>query len=126
MISKFEILGLPKMTNGLMVHWRVKHTESKKWKKLVSEQCLIHGLTKLGLTSAALCFVRHSTREPDFDGLVSGFKHVLDGLVEAGVLVNDKPSVIGQPRYHWVYAKPKHGKIEIQIEFEPNKKGDVA
>lgn len=118
MILEFEIKGLPKMINQLMVHWRVKHAESRKWKLLVAQAVVpIWPKTNPALTSGvSLALTRYSTREPDFDGLVSGFKHVLDGLVEVGVLLNDKPSVIGQPTYSWEYARPKAGKIKVRIE----------
>lgn len=51
------------------------------------------------------------------DGLVSGFKHVIDGLVVAGVIVDDKPSVIGQSQYRWTYRPSKQGgMISVKIE----------
>jgi hypothetical protein len=117
MILEFEIHDLPKLPNAtLYKHWRVKHTEANKWKSLVLEQCVMAGKTQLGLTSAALSFERHSSREPDFDSLVMSFKHVCDGLVLAGVIKDDKSSVIGQPSYKWIKAKQKDSKIKVRVE----------
>ncbi len=110
----FELAGLPKLTNSLRVHWRVKHNESVKWKQLVKEK--LSWVPPHPMKKAKITLTRCSSREPDFDGLVSGFKHVLDGLVEAGVLQNDKPSVIGQPTYLWEHAGPRAGKIKIRVE----------
>lgn len=116
-VLAFELQGLPRMTNNLMVHWRTRHNDVLKWKRLVKAQVQLTWPKKQpALTSAALTLKRYSTREPDFDGLVSGFKSVIDGLVEAGVLLNDKQSVIGQPKYLWEYAGPKQGKIFVKVE----------
>lgn len=89
--------------------------EARKWKKAVvaevSEQKPSRPLLK-----AKLKLTRHSSSEPDFDGLVSSFKHCIDGLIEAGVILNDKMSNIGQPTYQWTYAPQKEGFIEIYLE----------
>lgn len=115
---EFEIMGLPKVVTNHMVHWRAKYAESKKWKKAVALEVL--GFTaKLGwrpLEEANLTLTRFSAREPDFDGLVASFKHVIDGLVEARVIASDKMSVIGQPTYLWEKCAPKKGKIKIKVE----------
>lgn len=116
-VAEFELQGLPKMTNSQgHLHWRFKTQESKKWKKLVSEKCISLGINNLNLEKAQLTLTRYSEREPDFDGLVSGFKHVIDGLVECKLLVNDRISNVGQPRYIWERTKRNEGKIKVKIE----------
>lgn len=67
------------------------------------------------MLSARIEMIRHSSTEPDFDNLVSSFKWILDGLIDAGVIVSDKPSVIGQPVYQWKKAAPKNGFIEVKV-----------
>lgn len=117
MILEFEIHDLPKLPNATMYkHWRTKHAEAVKWKKLILEQCLLAKITHLRLSSVALCFERHSSREPDFDSLVMSFKHIQDGLVEAGVIVDDKSAVIGQPSYRWIKEKQKNAKVRVKVE----------
>lgn len=108
--------GLPKTTNGnARRHWRALQNEAKIWHKHVIAATKNTGITS-PLTKAKLKLTRHSSQEPDFDGLVSSFKHVIDGLIKAGIIVNDKMSVIGQPEYVWQKAKVKKGFIEIEIE----------
>lgn len=68
------------------------------------------------MAKAKLTLTRYSSKEPDFDGLCSSFKNVIDGLVEAGVIIDDKMSVIGQPTYAWVKCPPKKGKIKVVVE----------
>jgi hypothetical protein len=112
----FELKGLPKMSNSnLRGHWHVKYGASKTWKRAVWRACW-HLRPPLPLKRAHLTLTRCSSSEPDFDGLVSGFKHVIDGLVEAGVLENDKPSNIGTPDCKWIKTAPRKGKIIINVK----------
>lgn len=116
-IVAFEISGLPSTANARM-HWAVKAKETKLWKRLVFEQCVLHRVTNLGLKKAVLVLGRYSTRETDFDNLAGSFKAVIDGLVVAGVIVDDKPSVIGSPTFIWHKAKHKSGKITVEVLVE--------
>lgn len=118
LIGEFLIEDLPKMTNQIgRAHWAFKHRERVKWQRLISHQCELHGLKALGLKSAVLTFTRHSSKEPDFDGLVSGFKVITDSLVKEQVIVDDKPSVIGQSKFFWVYRPNKMGgRITVRVE----------
>lgn len=67
------------------------------------------------LERAHLKLTRHSASEPDYDGLVAGMKAVVDGLVAAGVLTDDNLSVTGPWECHWEKAKPKQGKIRVEV-----------
>ena len=112
----FEIAGLPKMTNSFKrAHWIHTHKERTKWKKLVAHAVALQFKPAQPLTSAALCLTRVSSAEPDFDGLVSGFKAVVDGLVECGVIATDKQSCIGQPAYKWERGQKGKGKIKVEV-----------
>ena len=107
--------GLPKTTNaGGRAHWAAKAKEAREWINLVS-MAVRNVRPPTPLTQATLSLTRYSTREPDFDGLVSSFKHIIDGLVRAGVIADDKPSVIGQPAFWWHKAPPKMGHVLIQV-----------
>lgn len=68
------------------------------------------------LPMAKVTLTRCSSSEPDFDGLVGSFKNVLDGLVAALVIEDDKMSNIGAPDYRWEKASPGGGKIRIVVE----------
>jgi hypothetical protein len=115
-VIEFELPGLPRTTNASNVHWRIRHTHAKKWKDLVIIAARSKGLPDEPLKKAKLTLTRFSAREPDFDGLVSSFKHVIDGLIDAAVIADDKQSVIGQPTYNWVYAFRNKGKISVKVE----------
>ena len=110
------------MSNQLLRgHWRVKHAHAMKWKLAVSLAC--HRFKPpQPLNRAVLTLIRASSAEPDTDGLISGFKHIVDGLVECGVLANDRPSNIGIPDYRWEKCAPKRGHVRIKIEELTNQK----
>ncbi len=67
------------------------------------------------LKKARLVLTRYSSNSPDFDGLVSSFKHVIDGLVDAGVIQNDKFENIGAPEYVWEKCGRRAGKITVEV-----------
>lgn len=115
-ILEFEVKGLPKTTNNLSrMKWQAKHSYARKWKDWVKAVALQRP-PKQTLVTARLSFIRLSSKEPDFDGLVSGFKPILDSLVECNILQNDRMSNIGQPTYKWAQAKQGYGRIIIRIE----------
>jgi hypothetical protein len=114
---EFSIAGLPRMTNpsGRANHWAIKAAEARKWHAFVFVAVASHRPVK-PLEHARLTLTRYSSVSPDSDGLVSGFKHVIDGLVKAGVLVNDKVSNIGMPTYKWEKSPPRKGAIRVLVE----------
>jgi len=112
---EFEIEDLPKTTNSFKrQHWTHKWKEAQKWKALV----LIHTQGKIPsypLKRAKLTLTRCSSSPPDSDGLVSSFKHVIDGLTNADILFDDAFTVIRMPEYKWEKAPPKKGKIKVSV-----------
>lgn len=128
---EFDIEGLPYTTNsarGSHAHWSCRHKEDAGWKRAVWVEVMKNGKPRQPLQKATITLTRFSSNEPDFEGLVSSFKPVLDGLIEAGVILDDHPSVIGQPVYLWERCKAGSGKIRIQVRSvldDPKKNGDM-
>lgn len=113
---EFELPGLPKPFNGqTSMNWRKKGREVKRWHMAVF---LAVGIRKPAqpLRQAKITLYRFSSVQPDFDGLVSSFKPVIDGLIHAQVIENDRMENIGMPTFIWDKAKPKAGKIRIIVE----------
>lgn len=119
---ELRLPGLPKSPNVLLRrHWSFVSREKSKWHKLVASQIDYETHKHLGgepLKKARLTLTRHSAREPDSDNLIASFKFVVDALVKCGVLLDDKPSVIGIPTYKWEKASPKNGHITVLIDIE--------
>ena len=114
---QFQINDLPKMANiqNGKSHWRHAHQEVQKWHKLVWAAV---GSKKPSspLEKVRLTLTRFSSACPDYDGLVRGFKSVVDGLCKCGVLKDDKLSTTGTWDCQWKVAPPKQGKIEVKVE----------
>lgn len=116
-LLELEIEGLPKFTSNANQHWKARWLEAKKWKKLVTTKIHFKNKPESPLEKARLTLTRFAHgRKPDADNLRSSFKHVIDALVESGVLADDRPDVIGEPAVFHEPAKPGQGKIRIVVE----------
>lgn len=108
------------MTNAhANASWFRRKAEADKWKRLMFYE-LVGKAPKEPLTNIELTCVRYSSREPDYDGLVSGFKHCIDALKINKIILDDKPSVIGTPIYRWEKCSKGSGKITIEIKERGN------
>lgn len=114
---EFTLDALPSTTNSMgRAHWAVKAKEARVWKARVGWIAKKVGLPAAPLKKARLTLIRHSAVSPDSDGLVSSFKHIIDGLVDVGVLENDKVVNIGMPHYVWQKAPRGYGSITVVVE----------
>src|SRR5712675_171259 len=112
---EFQIAGLPRTINSLgRTHWAVKAKEAKTWKYAVHLAVCEYRPEKPYL-KAKVTMTRHSSKRPDFDGLVSSFKHVLDGLIDAKIIQDDSPEHVST-EYCWDKAGMKQGRIHVRIE----------
>ncbi len=102
--------------SGRSRHWRVGQQEALRWRQLVVAKVGFIGKPIKPLDRARLTLIRFSSSMPDFDGLVRGFKNVVDGLVDAGVLANDKLENTGAWNCHWEKTSPKAGRIIVIVE----------
>lgn len=114
-VLEVELDGLPRMTNAQRGHWAARMKHAKMWKRRVFDAVWPHRPSE-PLERAQLTLTRFSTKAPDFDGLVSGFKACVDALIHAGVLIDDNFSVIGQPAYLWERAQRGAGKVRVRVE----------
>lgn len=116
LLAEFKLPGIPKTINQMSGrHWVVRHNEAKRWKALVLLFCRQLRIEGLNLPVCRLELTRHSSREPDFDNMVGSWKHIIDGLVEAQVMIDDKPSVIGSPVFKWVKVPRDQVHVSVRI-----------
>jgi Holliday junction resolvase RusA-like endonuclease len=115
-LLEFQLPGLPETTNEILsMRLRMRLRCKRIWKRTV--WLLVVGKRPASpLKRARLTLIRCSSTRPDSDGLVSSFKHVIDGLVEARVLENDRYENIGFPNYAWEKAPSGKGHCKIRIE----------
>lgn len=112
------LIGLPKRPNQSSgASWHSRHRESQRWHKRVLGRMLLERKSPppAPLKRAQLTLIRHSSRAPDYDGLVHSFKPVVDALKKCLVISDDNMGVIGRPDYKWEKAGQKAGKIEIRV-----------
>jgi hypothetical protein len=110
------LAGLPKTTNAHRSsgHWD-RYRDDSVWKSAVG--ALVGAKRpKLPVPRCRLHLTRFSSVEPDYDGLVSSFKSVVDGLREAGVILNDRYSNTGPWDCRWAKCPPKQGHIHVVVE----------
>ncbi len=115
-LLEFTLQGLPPMANQqLRGNWRVSYGKARQWKQKVFSVAWPLKPSE-PLTSARVTITRCSSKCPDFDGLVSAGKPLIDGLVQAGVLSDDSMRVIGAPTYLHEPAAQRKGRIKIKVE----------
>jgi hypothetical protein len=121
-----SIPGLPKTTNAHRGrgHW-ARYREDLTWKTTVIGM-VASAKPRVPLTRYRLTLTRFSSSEPDFDGLVSSFKVIVDALREAGVLADDRISNTGAWDCRWTKAKPKDGSIRVEIVDLKNQEKETA
>lgn len=115
-ILELEIPDLPMTYNELgRKHWAVKAKEAKKWINMI--HILSSGTRpEEPLKRAKITFTRMSPRKLDPDNIPQSFKHVMDGLVEAGILENDREENIVELKYKQVVCKKFDRGIKIKVE----------
>jgi Holliday junction resolvase RusA-like endonuclease len=107
---------LPPINSASGVHWRTK----QGWKREASRQvfaALIEAKWRPAegpFEFAHVTCLRRSSHVPDRDNLAESFKHVVDCIVRAGVLVDDAPNH-ARVTYLWAKAPPNAGGIEVVI-----------
>lgn len=103
--------SLPKSLNKALRSNRFKNNQSNKnWDMIVFGTCR-NQMPASPLKKARIKIVRHFYRTLDYDGLVGSLKPVVDGLVSAGVLIDDSWAVLGA----W----------DVSQEFRPKSQGPL-
>jgi hypothetical protein len=109
-----RIDGLPKLPNAIRYrHWRIVQRERDLWHQLVAAHFCSKRPPK-PLQWASLTFVRHSIAPPDQGNLAASWKDVEDGLVHAGVIVDDSPEHV-RCRYLWCKLRAGKGYVTVQV-----------
>ena len=109
-----ELDILPRINSADHTHWRTRNRERDLQRGLIRGYTL-RNHPKTPLPKARVRLTRYSSVEPDPGNMGESWKHVLDGLTFAGIIEDDRSSVIGTPEFVWQKARPKRGKIRIQV-----------
>jgi len=117
---RFELPGLPRCNASDNRNRWVRAKERDEWHQRIAA-AIGRDLPASPLHRAGVTYIRRSSIEPDYDNLVSSFKGIQDSLTRLGVLVDDKPSVVGVANYRHEKAPPKRGSVVVEVlEVEPS------
>lgn len=115
-VLEFTIQGLPPTQNASSRgRLRDRIQMKQDWKLRVWAE-LQGKKPRRPLPRAKLTLVRGSRTRPDFDGLTSSFKVIIDALRQQGVLLDDRHENIDVPDYRWEPAPARDGFIRVRVE----------
>lgn len=115
-----ELDNIPPSFNGregvLRMHWAKRQKVSEGWQYRVKS--LVNQRPPKGIPykRCVILYTVYGVREQDWDNLSSTYKFIGDGLVNAGVLVDDNPGCVLAwfPLFHKVSSfKEEHIVIEV-------------
>lgn len=116
-----RVAGRPPLPNtNARRNWRVAAVHQKDWKRRAWTEATLAkppGWQPLAACTMHVEFVVPDRRRRDLDNLIASTKPLTDGIVEAGVLVDDSTDVIREVRYSVRYAKGESA-TEYRIEAQ--------
>lgn len=106
----------PSLNLLLNDHWALKTKTRRRWQWLVKAALLnAKFYDKPKMSKARIEIERYGARTLDSDNCRAGMKFMMDGLVKHGVLLDDKPAVIGEPAIRQIVHKTLR-KTVVRIE----------
>lgn len=116
-ILEFEIDGIPPTQNGSRGNLHAHASEMRKWRKSVSMVAFYRRPSE-PLKKAKLTVTRCSSVRSDFGNRVGAAKPILDGLIDAKVILDDNDDVLPPDLQSYPYEKAKPGKSKTRIRIE--------
>ena len=122
----FDSYSRPPLTENQRMGWRQRHGIVRVVRRLASFEARQAGLSELGVCRVTLTwFVKTRTRR-DADNIVPTLKAMCDGLVDAGVVVDDIPALMDKPMPRIVYEQGGTPRLELHVEQLPADAGKEA
>ena len=113
-----QTFTIPGRMEGCNVFYRL-HRYAQANVKRESEQRTIAAIEKAHMHPVNQCKVHFYWYEPnhkrDLDNIAFSKKYILDGIVKAGILKDDKPKYVKGFTDHFGYDK-ENPRIEVEIE----------
>ena len=114
--------GLPPTPNSMLAkHWAAKAKLAKRWRRDAYLSMRASGPIPSGVKRLSVEYTRHSSKEPDQDGLAGSTKHITDGIVDAFREKNpdfdDKASMFFAT-WRWEPAPRGKGRVTARIRLE--------
>ena len=116
-----RIEGRPPTPNARR-HWRVTALDNDTWKgaaRVAALASLPPDWTPLEWCEAEVTFLFPTRGRRDWDNAIASTKPCWDGIVAAGVIVDDSMRVIDRLTWHWKYAKGEQATVYRITELVP-------
>ncbi len=112
---EIRLEGIPSGPNGAHGHWAAKARMKKEWRQRV---CLkaVPFAPMVPLEKAEIECIRYTSHSMDYDNLVASFKALIDGLKDAGIIIDDNQGVLVRRTYTHEKIKNefKHVKMTVR------------
>lgn len=112
------IPGRPPTPNARPANHFAARNESNRWKAdaaMIARAALPSGWVPLERALVNILFCLPTRQRRDMDNLIASTKPLTDGLVEAGVLVDDSIFVIRGMTFDWVIT-PRLASTQYRVE----------
>lgn len=113
-----RIDGRPPTPNARR-HWRVTALDNETWKgaaRVVALASIPVGWEPLERCTAEVTFLFPTKSRRDWDNAIASTKPQWDGIVAAGVIVDDSMRVIEKLTWHWEYRKGEAATVYVLTE----------
>lgn len=109
----------PSLNPSIGQHWSHQHKLRKRWHWLVKAALLnAKFFESPRYPKAILTIERHGKRVLDADNARAGMKALTDQLVQQGLLLDDRPAVIGEPTIRQFVSKTERTVVTIEAAGE--------
>jgi hypothetical protein len=115
MITKLTIKGIVPGLNGKHGLIREHFRNAKKRKNLYTILCREQNPNKHP-GKVIIHYIGYKSVLMDWDNFSASFKHIGDALVDLGVIVDDKPSIVTQFLPQQIKSKRVDQRVEVIIE----------
>lgn len=115
-MQTFRVFDFPPTLNELNnLHYRVRAKKKEEWSKIVYNACNEFDIKPVMKTIITLEFYFPDKRRRDPDNYSFSAKFIFDGLVDAGILIDDSFKEVQELRIRQGgISKPKHILIHLE------------
>lgn len=111
----FEVPGLPPTPNGSNGHPQTVAANRKKWRRMTYAAALPAVRPERPLVDVELTITRYSSCPSDFDNRVAAAKPIVDGLKDAGIILDDSDKFIVRRDYPQGSAPQGGGYVSVLV-----------
>jgi len=108
-----ELKGLPPTPNARM-HWRAKAKHNRQWRE-VARIMASRQKPPQPWPRVKLELTRYSSAPCDQDNNIASLKPVIDGIRDAGIMVDDNPNCVESITARWETAKQNEGRVRVRV-----------